>query len=195
MTPRKEKRENSPDGGKRVVSSGLQKHASKRLSVNMAEPWEARGLRSLWMKTRDVSGASNTVWTPLSLPTEPGQHTTNPRPLYSLCVKLLKSLTLANDVFVFGTYYRVIFLPRQWALGVRSLFWAATGVSRGDRVPEETGSTRACSAVSLTFFFVSPVSDAGLGGVEYAKEAAGTPKHNTENNVSEHNLNSHKTIN
>lgn len=122
-----------------------------------------RGLRSFWINTRDKSSASNIVWTPLSLPTVPGQHTTNPRPFYSLSVKLLKSLTVANDVFVFRTYYwrfqKGCFLPHRWVLGglVAMLgHWQETGEVTGcPRGPKKGGWMQGSSAVLPSYFFKS----------------------------------------
>lgn len=131
-----------------------------------------RGLRSFWINTRDKSSASNIVWTPLSLPTVPGQHTTNPQPLYSLSVKLLKSLTVANDVFVFRTYYRRFrkgcFLPHWWVLGglvaVLGHWQESGGVTGCPRGPKKRGWMGGSSAVSPSFFCFSWKSSFGLGG-------------------------------
>lgn len=128
---------------------------SKRLSVNMAEPWEAKRSEELLNKYKGQ------VWTPLSLPTVPDQHTTNPQPLYSLSVKLLKSLTVANDVFVFGTYYKRFrkgcFLPHQWVLGglvAMPGHWqepgGVTGCRRGS---EKEGEWRQFSSLAQLFVF------------------------------------------
>lgn len=79
---------------------------SKKVSI-----WQSlerqRGLRSFGINTRDESCASNVVLNVRSaifvflffFLTVPDQHTTSRQPLYSLSVKLLKSLTVANDVF------------------------------------------------------------------------------------------------
>lgn len=46
-----------------------------------------------------VLNARSAVFVFFFLPMVPDQHTTSRQPLYSLSVKLLKSLTVANDVF------------------------------------------------------------------------------------------------
>lgn len=67
---------------------------------------------------------------PLSLffffPVVPDQHTTSCQPLYSLSVKLLKSLTVANDVFcVWGRTMRD-FKGGEGSVGSAGGVWSLT---------------------------------------------------------------------
>lgn len=128
-----------------------------------------------------MSGASNIVWMLLSRPAVPGQQTTNPQPLHSLSVKLFKSLTIANDVFMFTTYYRrfpkACFRPHLWVFGGAGGFGhyagpltasgAVTGCPRGPRKTGRIGAVQqSCSFFVVVFYiisFVSPVLDAGSG--------------------------------
>lgn len=131
------------------------------MSKGQVSVWQSlerqRGLRSFWINTRDVSGAL----TPFSFPTVPDQHTTNPQPLYSLSVKLLKSLTLTNVVFMLGTisprFGKGCFWPHQ-CLGVWSLCQATDRSQegwlgdRGDQRKWVNGGS--CSAVLPSYCFL-----------------------------------------
>lgn len=110
-----------------------------------------RGLRSFWINTRDTSSALNRVWMPLSLTyTVPAaQVSARPTPLSFLpSVKLLKSLTVANDVFcvldIQGDFKMVVSFfsssPHRWWVfgGFGRCARPLTGVRRGSQ-PSRAG--------------------------------------------------------